>query len=739
MVYFKAKMQSRFFPQLLLIFFCFITIGCRNIERPDQTLPQAARGILDLSSWDFQNNGQIPLEGEWRFLWKELRSPQEIADSEDSYFVYVPDKWHHYTINGGNPGYQGYGTFSLTLILPDEEQYYGVSFDGAGSAYSLWMNGEMLMQKGTVGTSKEQMVPEKSPQSFIFKSSGEPLELVLHISNYHHKKGGFRNSLYIGSPEQILRFQGNSWIQEAFTLGILLIMGLYHLHVYIFRRKFKSSLYFALLCFSFLMRLGVTNQDLFLLAFPFISWTAAFYLDYLSLFFIPPLVALFYRSLFPLDIPRRFIQFLFIVSISFSLFVILAGTYIASFTTRYYQILLLLEITYYLYFLIRINLKKREGALIITIASAVLFITSTIEILSLWDWLIFDKIGVYGFLSFILVQSILLSQRYSQAFVRVESLSEELKSTNQNLQESETRYRNIFENSNDVLFLTEVDSRIIDVSPSCEKMLGLTREDILNQPPPELLKRFINSSLYENISKTGEPLRNIETVLKHRDGHEIDALITLSLRFDEKKQAAGLQGSIHDITDRKRAERERMRALELEQIALTDPLTKAYNRRFFSEFARKEWERAQRKGSSFSLVMLDIDFFKRVNDKYGHLKGDEVLINLTRLCHKHIRSTDILARFGGEEFVILFPDAEGHEAAKLAEILREKVSRTILSRKDDEEIPITISLGISCWNPGEKNDLTELLNQADMALYQAKESGRNRVVLFKNENRLSES
>lgn len=726
----KIKFLFRF---SLLIFFIFIMTGCTNSEPTKQIAPHAHSGVLDLSNWNFEANGQVSLEGEWKFVWNELLSPEKMANSKDAHFVSVPDKWSHYIIAEKKLEHKGYGTFSLTLILPQQDQYYGFSFDGVGSAYSLWMDGALLMKSGVVATSKENMVPEKIPQSVFFKSTGEPIELVIQISNFQHKKGGFRNSLCLGFPEQIQNTHHKALILEAFSLGILFIMGLYHLSVYFFRKKFKSALYFAILCFLFLVRLGITNQDLFLLTFPSLSWTFAFYLEYITLFFIPLLISLFYRSLYPQEIPHWFIKLLYIISFSFSLFIIFSGTYIASFTTKYYQILIFMEIAYYLYFLFLINVRKREGALVITIASVILFITSSIEIFSLWDWIISDKIGVYGFLAFILVQSILLSQRYSYSFLRVKSLTDELKETNQDLQQSEIRFRNFFENSIDVIFLADEESKIIDISPSCVAILGYSRDEILNKKVTEMFNNVTYRTLFEQLRTSGQPITDIETVLKHRDGRDIEALITLALRFDENGISAGIQGSIHDNTDKKRAEREQMRILELEQIALTDPLTKVYNRRFFSEFAKKECERAYRNSSAFSLVMLDIDFFKNINDEYGHLVGDEVLINLAHLCLGHIRSTDVFARFGGEEFVIFFPDADGDETKKRIEILREDIENTVIARKNDQEIRITVSFGISCWNPGQNTDFTELLNHADMALYEAKESGRNAVVLFNYE------
>ena len=174
-----------------------------------------------------------------------------------------------------------------------------------------------------------------------------------------------------------------------------------------------------------------------------------------------------------------------------------------------------------------------------------------------------------------------------------------------------------------------------------------------------------------------------------------------------------------------------MRALELEQIAIKDPLTKIYNRRFFIEVAEKELERDKRKGSPLSVIILDIDHYKKVNDSYGHLIGDQVLINLANLCLNNIRNMDIFARFGGDEFVILMPDTDKKMASETADRLRVLVAEKPMAASDKSEVPITISLGISDWNSEIPIEINELLDQADQALYQAKQAGRNRVKVWR--------
>jgi len=167
----------------------------------------------------------------------------------------------------------------------------------------------------------------------------------------------------------------------------------------------------------------------------------------------------------------------------------------------------------------------------------------------------------------------------------------------------------------------------------------------------------------------------------------------------------------------------------LEQLAISDPLTQVYNRRFFFELAEKEFERAKRYEHPLAVVILDADHFKNINDTYGHLIGDQILLNLAQICLENIRSVDIFARYGGEEFVVLMPEADCKAAVTTSERLREKVIKaTLLDGSID--IMVSISLGTACWDGKQDISLDTLLARADQALYRAKETGRNQVVLW---------
>lgn len=166
---------------------------------------------------------------------------------------------------------------------------------------------------------------------------------------------------------------------------------------------------------------------------------------------------------------------------------------------------------------------------------------------------------------------------------------------------------------------------------------------------------------------------------------------------------------------------------EAKKLAITDGLTRIYNHRFFQELFDKEFKRADRYNTVFSLIMLDIDHFKNINDTYGHLLGDEILKEMAMLIKGCLRSMDVVARYGGEEFAILLPETELEDAIQTAERIRMAVKNHEFGSALGKRIAVTVSQGVTSYpSPGIYNK-SDMVAKADAALYQAKESGRDRV------------
>ena len=177
-----------------------------------------------------------------------------------------------------------------------------------------------------------------------------------------------------------------------------------------------------------------------------------------------------------------------------------------------------------------------------------------------------------------------------------------------------------------------------------------------------------------------------------------------------------------DITERKRTEQ------TLKELASRDPLTGVANRRHFFERAAEEHARSRRYGRPLTVLMLDIDHFKRINDRYGHTRGDEVLKTLCDTSRKRLREVDLLARIGGEEFAVMLPETDAEGARIVAERLRQSVAG-LKVKTEGAEIRWTISIGAASLIPSD-TAIEECLRRADKALYRAKERGRNRVEIY---------
>lgn len=170
----------------------------------------------------------------------------------------------------------------------------------------------------------------------------------------------------------------------------------------------------------------------------------------------------------------------------------------------------------------------------------------------------------------------------------------------------------------------------------------------------------------------------------------------------------------------------------LRKLSITDPLTHLHNRRHLMEMVEKEFQRAARKGGYLSLVILDIDYFKKINDTYGHQEGDKVLASLADIVRRGLRSYDVAARYGGEEFVLLLPETPLSEAQAIAERLRAEVQDHIFNGSLQGQV-ITISLGVATYPSSRIEGIDSLFRQADEALYRAKQNGRNRVEIMTGE------
>lgn len=302
------------------------------------------------------------------------------------------------------------------------------------------------------------------------------------------------------------------------------------------------------------------------------------------------------------------------------------------------------------------------------------------------------------------------------AILEAQQRRKEAQEAEEHLRDDAILWSNLLDQSWDGIVILETDGSVFLANQRFADILGYSKEELqglhvwdwdVNYSPEEIL------SMLADVDVMGA---HFETRQRRKDGTTID--IELSNNGCQYKGRKLIFCIVRDITERKRTEE------HIHQLATMDSLTGLANRHEFTRVANLEVQRSQRHGNPLSLIMYDLDHFKRINDSFGHSVGDEVLRTVSEIARQTVRDTDLVGRWGGEEFMVLLPQTPLVDAAVLAERLRQAV--------DDYHFPsvrhVTASFGVAGFRP--EDALDRLLLRVDKALYRAKENGRNRVEML---------
>jgi diguanylate cyclase (GGDEF)-like protein/PAS domain S-box-containing protein len=300
----------------------------------------------------------------------------------------------------------------------------------------------------------------------------------------------------------------------------------------------------------------------------------------------------------------------------------------------------------------------------------------------------------------------------------------------QEIRTSELRYRRLFEAAQDGILLLDAETgAITDVNPFLVDMLGYSREEFVEKKLWEVgAFKDIEASqeAFEALQKN-EYIRYEDLPLRAKDGRliQVEFVSNVYLVDDEKV----IQCNIRDITERAQAQAALLKSeARLREQSVRDHLTGLFNRRYMEETLERELLRASRKQLSLGIIMLDVDHFKRFNDTWGHAAGDEILRELGGLLLRQVRGEDIACRYGGDEFIIVLPDASREVTRERAELICEHAKRFHLQFEGQSLAAVTLSLGVAVF-PEHGATSTGILRAVDTALYRAKREGRGRVVV----------
>lgn len=288
------------------------------------------------------------------------------------------------------------------------------------------------------------------------------------------------------------------------------------------------------------------------------------------------------------------------------------------------------------------------------------------------------------------------------------------------LRESEQNFRRLFDNMQDVYYRTNAQGVVQHVGPGVRRVLGYEPHEIEGRTAESYYPQSTDRDAFKAaILEKGE-VSDFPGQMVRRDGAVIDISISSHALYDHAGNFAGVEGIYRDVTQRKNLER------ELQRLATTDMLTSIANRRAFLECAESVYAHSRSNDEPLTLLMLDLDHFKAINDRFGHLEGDRALLAFAQAVKSQLRPSDVVGRLGGEEFGVLLPLTALAEGMEVATRILHSIRALQLADGAGTAYRITTSVGLSACRQGDRS-LRDMLDRADQALYLAKHGGRNQL------------
>jgi diguanylate cyclase (GGDEF)-like protein/PAS domain S-box-containing protein len=325
------------------------------------------------------------------------------------------------------------------------------------------------------------------------------------------------------------------------------------------------------------------------------------------------------------------------------------------------------------------------------------------------DYVIKDVAGGFLDLLPLVIERILKERR----------LVEERQRAEEALRENEARFRAVAQTAVDAIISTDSQGRMTFWNRGAGAIFGYEEFDVLGRPFTLLIDEAYHAENDPPLSffhVNGEPRmdRGIESRGRRKDGTIVP--IDLSLSSWETKAGTFYTAIVRDITERKGYE------AELDRMAHTDALTGTHNRHYLAELLEREILRARRYNHPIGFLMIDVDRFKEINDQWGHQAGDDVLVAISRLLMETVRESDIVVRFGGDEFLLILPETNAEINTAKDRILKAMAASKRFASIVD--FPVSLSIGCAHWDPQDPRSVDRILRDADRRMYEAKQRGR---------------
>lgn len=423
---------------VIVLILSLVLIGIKQFGKQSEKQPRIMQGVLDLTQWDLQDHGEIKLNGEWSFYWQELHTSEDFQLSSagpSAQYVEVPNVWNTYERAGLPLPGQGYATYRLQVWTAGQAEPLALKIPTISTSYKVMIDGKTLATGGKVAASKEQSEASYSPQTVVFQPAGPTFEIIVQVSNFLYARGGIWNALMLGTQDQMTDVNRKEIAVDMIILGSILMMGIYHIMVYLLRRDNRSTLYFGLICLLVVIRILSMKEIFITYLFPDIQLRFLIFNEYMTYYGGMTLTTLFLCELYPEEFSKKIVRLLVAVGCVFMLTVIVLPVELYTQWINVFHAFVLLMFPYYCFGIVLAVYRKRSGAILQITGAAILMVTMAHDILFLQDPYMYYWFGKllfpYGMFALIFIEATELARRFSHAFRTIEEMSEKLLSLDQ--------------------------------------------------------------------------------------------------------------------------------------------------------------------------------------------------------------------------------------------------------------------------------------------------------------------